>query len=166
MSKNKNSTGKVAGEITNAKELPVSGHNGYRLPLLMRLARQVAAFSPECEICRSLQVQIARLGANLPNQPPMTHQSLRDYLDVIKNITRHLKHSHGMVKEKYYVKRYVLISFTFGILLMLLGLILLSFGITLLALNITLTALVTRVIFSYTIGYFLDRRVRKRGRVL
>ena len=71
-----------------------------------------------------------------------------------------------MVEERHYIKRYVLISFTLGISLVLLGLILLSFGITLLALNITLIALVTRVIFSYTIGYFLDRRARKRGRVI
>jgi hypothetical protein len=84
---------------------------------------------------------------------------------VIKNITRHLKRSHGLVEEKHYVKRYVFIGITFGILLVLLGLILLSFGITLLALNITLTALVTRTLFGYAIGYFLDRRARKQGRV-
>ena len=84
----------------------------------------------------------------------------------MKSITRHLKHSHGLVEARHYVKRCVLISFTFGISLVLLGLILLSFGITLLALNITLTALITRVMFSYTIGSFLDRRARKRGRVL
>lgn len=166
MSKNKNSTGKATSDIVNAEELPASGYKRYRLPLLLRLARQVATFSPECEICRSLQVQIAQLGANLTNQSPMTRQSLKDYLNVMKSITRHLKRSHGLVEERFYVKRFVFIGFTFGISLVLLGLILLSFGITLLALNITLTALVTRVIFSYTIGHFLDRRARKRGRVL
>jgi len=96
----------------------------------------------------------------------MTRHSLRNYLEVIKSITRHLKRSHGLVEERHYVKRYVLISLTFGISLVLLGLILLSFGFCLLTLNITLTALATRVMFSYTIGYFLDRRARKRGRVL
>ena len=166
MSKSENSTGRAAGEIFNAKELPVPGHKQHRLPLLLRLARQVAAFSPECEVCRNLQVQIAQLGANLPNQPPMTRQNLKDYLYVVKSITRHLKRSHGLVEERYYVKRYVFAGFTFGISLVLLGLILLSFGITLLALNITLTALITRVVFSYTVGFFLDRRARKRGRVL
>ena len=166
MSKNENSTGKATGEIVNAKELAVSNPKWYRLPLLLRLARQVATFSPECEICSSLQVQIAQLDANLQKQSLMTRQSLKDYFDVMKSITRHLKRSHGLVEERHYVKRYVFISFTLGILLVLLGLILLNFGITLLALNVTLAALITRVAFSYTIGYFLDRRARKRGRVL
>lgn len=165
MSKNEK-TGKAAGEIVNTKELSVSNHKWYRLPLLLRLARQVANFSPECEICRSLQVQIDQLDANLSKQSLMTRQSLKDYFDVMKSITRHLKRSHGLVEERHYVKRYVFISFTLGILLVLLGLILLNFGITLLALNVTLVALITRVSFSYTVGYFLDRRARKRGRVL
>ena len=166
MNKNENSAGKAAGEIVSAEELSISDHDWHRLPLLLRLARQVAAFSPECEICSNLQVQIAQLSTNLPNQLLMTRQSLKDYLDVMKSITRHLKHSHGFVEERHYVKRYVFVGFTFGISLVLLALVLLNFGITLLALNITLLALITRVIFSYTIGYFLDRRARKRGRVL
>ncbi len=156
----------MANELVRAEDISISDQKRYRLPLLLRLAVEVATFSPECEICRSLQAQIAQLGADLARRPPMNRQSLRDYLEVIESITRHLKRWHGLVEERYYVKRYVLIGFTFGISLVLLGLILLSCGITLLALNITLTALITRVMFSYTIGYFLDRRARKRGRVL
>ena len=166
MNKNSNPAGKAASEIVSAEELSISDNKQYRLPLLLRLARQVATFSHECEICSDLQVQIAQLGTNLPNQLLMTRQSLKDYLDVMKSITSHLKHSHGFVEERYYVKRYVFVGFTFGISLVLLALVLLNFGITLLALNITLLALITRVIFSYTIGYFLDRRAKKRGRVL
>jgi len=156
----------IAGEFLRTEDMSVSDQKRYRLPLLLRLARQVAAFSPECEICQNLQVQIDQLWASLESRPPMTRHSLRNYLEVIKSITRHLKRSHGLVEERHYVKRYVLISLTFGISLVLLGLILLSFGFCLLTLNITLTALATRVMFSYTIGYFLDRRARKRGRVL
>lgn len=156
----------IADGLVRAEGISTSDQKRYRLPLLLRLAVRVATFSPECEICRGLQVQIVQLRADLARRPPMNRQSLRDYLEVIKSITRHLKRSHGLVREKYYVKRYVLIGLTFGISLLLLGLILLSFGITLLALNITLTALITRVMFSYTIGYFLDRRARRRGRVL
>jgi uncharacterized BrkB/YihY/UPF0761 family membrane protein len=96
----------------------------------------------------------------------MTGQSLRSYLNVVKGITKHLKRTHGLVEQRQYVKRFVSIAFSLGIVLVLLGLILLNFGITLLALNITLTALVTRVTFGYMIGYFLDRRARKQGRVL
>lgn len=158
---------RVASKISKAEEhISPSDQRHYRLPLLLRSARRVAAFSPECEVCQSLQSQIINLGANLADLPRMTHQSFRNYLDVVKSIAKHLKRTHGLVEERQYVKRYVFIGFTFGISLVLLGLILLSFDITLLALNITLTALITRVVFSYMVGYFLDRRARKRGRVL
>jgi hypothetical protein len=166
MSKNGNSTEKATGEIIRAKELPVLDYNRYRLPRLLRLTRRVTTFSPECDICRGLQVQITQLGTNLPDQLPMTRQSLKEYLHLMKSITRHLKRSHGLVEERFYVKRYIFIGFTFGISIVLLGLILLSFGITLLALNITVTALITRVMFGYTVGYFLDRNAKKQGRVL
>jgi len=166
MNSNDKATSKAGAELFNAEGISISDQKRYRLPRLLRLARQVASFAPECEICQSLQVQITQLGASPENRYPMTRHSVRDYLGVIKNITRHLKRSHGLVEERHYVKRCVLISLTFGILLVLLGIILLNFGIALLALNITLTALIVRVMFSYTIGYFLDRRARKLGKVL
>ena len=161
-----NSNDKAGTELFNAEGISISDQKRYRLPLLLQLARQVASFAPECEICQSLQVQIAQLGASLENRYLMTRQSLREYLGLMKNITRHLKRSHGLVEERHYAKRCVLASLTLGILLVLLGLILLNFGIALLALNITLIALIVRVMFSYSIGYFLDRRARKLGRVL
>jgi len=72
-------------------------------------------------------------------------------------------YSPGTVDEKHYVKRFVSLSLTVGISLVLFNLILLSFGITLLALNITIIALVVRVAFGYLLGYFLDKRARKRS---
>jgi len=95
----------------------------------------------------------------------MTHNNFRSYQSIIKGISKHLKRTHGLVEERQYVKRYVLIGLTFGLSLVLLCLILLNFGVTLLALNITVLALITRVIFGYIVGNFLDRRARKRGRI-
>lgn len=161
-----NNNDKTGTELFNAEGISIPDEKRYRLPLLLQLARQVASFAPECEICQSLQVQIAQLGASLEKRYLMTRQSLKEYLGVIQNITRHLKRSHGLVEERHYVKRCVLASLTFGILLVLLGVILLNFGIALMALNIALIALIGRVVFSYTIGYFLDRRAKKMGRVL
>ena len=166
MNNDKKPAGIIDHGLAGIGDISISDQKRYQLPLLLRLARQVTILSPECEICRNLQLQITQLGTDLTHQSPTVHQSLEDYLSVMKSITMHLKRSHGLVEKRYYVKRYVLISFTFGIMLVLLGLILLSFGITLLTLNITLIALVTRVGFSYTIGYFLDRKARKRGRVI
>ncbi len=160
-------TKKIHDEISKIENnLSLANQRRFRLPLFLRLAKRVAAFSPECEICQSLQGQITNLSLDLTNLPGMTKQSVKDYLDVIKNIAKHLKKMHGLVEERQYVKRYVLMGLTFGLCLILLGLILLSFGVTIFAMNIALLALFSRVLFSYTIGYFLDRRARKRGKVI
>lgn len=159
--------GQVASEISKITEhMTLSEQRRYKLPLLLRSARRVAAFSPECEVCRELQDQIASLGKDLTYAPQMTRQNFRGYLSVIKGITKHLKRRHGLAEERQYVKRYVLIGLTFGLSLIMLGLIMLSYGITLLALNVTVPALFTRVIFGYTIGHIRDRRARSRGNVL
>lgn len=160
-------TKKIHDEISKIeKNLSPADQRRFHFPLFLRLAKRVAAFSPECEICQSLQCQITNLSIDLTNLPGMTKRSLKGYLDVITNITKHLKKTHGLVEERQYVKRYVLMGLTFGLCLILLGLILLSFGVTIFAMNIALLAFFSRVLFSYTIGYFLDRRARKRGKVI
>ncbi len=160
-------TAKVSSEISKVENyISPSDQRRYKLPLLLRSARRVAAFSPECEVCQGLQSQIVSLGADLTSAPRMTRKNFRSYLSVIKGITKHLKQTHGLTEERKYVKRYVFMGLAFGLSLVMLGLILLSFGITLLALNVTLPALVTRVIFGYTIGYILDKRAKSRGKVL
>ena len=136
-----------------------------KLPRLLRLADRVAAFSPECEVCRSLQSRISDLGANVAGRRRARENS-RIYLRAIKGIARHLKRTHRLVEEKQYVKRYVSMGLCFGLSLIVLSLILTSFGITLLALNMAVLALFPRVIFGYTIGSLLDKRSRKRGRVI
>ena len=134
--------------------------------LYARLAGWVAIFSSECEICRKLQAQITQLNISLQKQSSMARYSLSDYLDVMKNITRHMKNAHGLVEEKHYIKLCVCTSFTIGMAMILLGLVLLNFGITLLTWNIILVALIIRVIFSYIIGCFLDKRTLKLGKTL
>lgn len=160
-------TGKVANEISKVEHhVSPSDQRRYKLPLLLRSARWVAAFSPECEVCQGLQSQIVSLGADLTSAPRMTRKNFKSYLSVIKGVTKHLKRTHGLVEERQYAKRYVFMGLAFGLSLVMLGLILLSFGIALLTLNVTVPALVTRVIFGYTIGYILDRRAKSRGKVL
>ena len=160
-------TEKVVGEIIKAKNyISPSDQRRYKLSLLLRLAQRVAAFAPECEVCQSLQNRIIGLGVSLSDTPQMNRKNFRSYLSAIKGISRHLKHTHGLAEERQYVKRCVFTGLAFGLSLVVLGLILLSFGITILALNVTMPALVTRVFLGYTIGYILDRRVKKRGNVI
>jgi hypothetical protein len=159
--------GEIAGQIRTVHDrISPSAQKRYRLPLLVRLARRVTVFSPECEVCQGLQVQIISIGSNLMRPPPMTRENLINYLNIIKSIVKHLKRKHGLAEEGQYVKRYMFIGLAIGLSTVVLGQVLLGFGITILTLNITVPALVTRVIFSYTIGYLLDRRARRRGKVL
>lgn len=157
----------IAGKINTVEDsISPSDRKLYRLPLLLRIARRVIAFSPECEVCQSLQDRIISLGADLTRTPQMTRKNFKNYLGVIKSIVKHLKRTHGLAEEKQYVKRFLLIGLVAGLSLVVLGLILLGFGMTLFTLNVTVPALVTRVIFSYTIGYVLDKRAKNRGKVL
>jgi hypothetical protein len=142
-----------------------SARKRYRLPLFLRMARRVNAFSPECGVCQDLQGRIISLGADLTRTPQMTRKNLRNYLSIIKIITRHLKQTHGLKEERQYVKRFLILGSAAGLSTVVLGLVLLSFGITLFTLNVTVPALVTRVIFSYTIGRILDKRAKNRGKV-
>ena len=155
-----NETGKIEARLSP------SDQRRYRLPLLLRSAERVAAFSPECEVCRGLHSQIVGLGTDLAATPRMARRNLSGHLKVIKGTAKHLKRTHGLTEERHYLKRFAAGSLTVGLSLIALTLVLLSLGITLIALNISVLALVPRVIFSCTIGYFLDRRARKLGRVI
>jgi len=138
----------------------------YQIPIILRLAKRVTALSAECKVCQGLQNQIINLSTDLADLPGRTNQSFKGYLGIVKNIIKHLKRTHRLVEERQYIKRYVLIGLTFGLSLVLLCLILLNFGITLLTLNVALLAMVTRIIIGYVIGFFLDKRAKKLGKVL
>jgi hypothetical protein len=138
----------------------------YKLSLFRRAAGRVAGFAADCEECRSLKSQINRLSEGLIHSPQMTPTEYRNYLTALKNIIKHLKQRHGLVVEKQYIKRFVSIGAAFGLSLVMSGYVLLSFGITVLVLSITLPALIIRVLLGYAVGYLLDRRAKKQGRVI
>ena len=138
----------------------------YKLSLFLRVARRVASFSTNCEECRNLQSQISKLSKDLVDSPEITSKEYQNYRTTIRSITKHLRRKHGLVGEKQYVKRFVSIGAAFGLSFVISGYVLINFGITLLALSMTLPALVIRIISGYTVGYFLDKRAKKQGRVI
>ena len=142
------------------------GQRRYKLSLFIRLTRRVAGFSTDCEECRSLKSQITELSEDLTYSPQMSSKEYGDYLTTIKSITKHLKRKHRLVDEKQYIKRFVSIGAAFGLSLVMSGYVLINFGITVLVLSITLPALVIRVVFGYVVGYLLDKRAKKQGRVI
>ncbi|MFC1964108.1 hypothetical protein ACFLV1_01865 [Chloroflexota bacterium] len=157
----------VSREITELKDrLNPLGQRRYKLSLFIRMTRRIADFSTDCEECQVLKSQITEVSEELRYSPQMTPKEYGNYLTTIKSINRHLKRKHRLVDEKQYIKRFVSISAALGLSLVMSGFVLINFGITLLALSVTLPALVIRVICSYAVGYLLDNRARKQGRVI
>jgi hypothetical protein len=147
-------------------QLSPAGWRRYKLSLFMRVARRVADFSNECQECRDLKDQMGNLSENLTHSSKVYRKKYRIYLATFKTAIKHLKRKHGLVEDKQYIKRFVSIGITFGLSLVIAGYVLVNFGITMLAISITLPALITRVISGYAVGYLLDKRAKKRGRVI
>ncbi len=158
---------KIARDISKLEmNLLPSQRKRYRLPLLLDVARRVTVFSAECEACQILKARIEFLISLLVLGCRIEDLNPKDYLNSVKDIVRHLQTTHSLVRRWHFLKKYVILGLTIGILLVILGLVLGSFGITLLGLNITLPAMVTRLVLSSGFGYFRDRIARHRGKVL
>ncbi len=159
--------GSVAEEIGSVKNrLGEKGQNRYKLNSLLRLAKRVADLSADCNQCQYWQGQVSRLIQGLKQPEQVTPINRGDHQTTIKNITRHLRQEHGLVEKGQYTKRLVFFSTALGVSLIAFGYLLLNFGIALLALSITLPALIVRVIFSFAFGRLLDRRARRKGRLI
>ena len=157
----------ITAEIGDLKSrLGPSETRKYKLPMLLRISDRVAEYCTECQQCRQFKGQITGLKENLKDASPMTDATRKGHLKTIEIITRHLKKEHKLVEERHYLKRFVSIAVAGGISLIAFGYMLLSFGITLLVIGITLPALFVRLIFGYTLGFFMDRRAKKKGRVI
>ena len=138
----------------------------WKQPLVQRLANRVDIFSDECQECRSIKQNFDYVSKCHSGDSDTIPNNYNSYKPTTKQIIHHLQKRHGLVNEKQYVKRLVFVSLIFGLILILLGNGLLYFGITLLTLSVTIPALFGRVIFSYTVGYLLDMRAKKQGRVI
>jgi hypothetical protein len=157
----------ISAEIGDLKNrLSPSEIRKYKLPMLLRISDRVAEYCTECQQCRQFQDQITRLTENLKDTSPMTDTARKGHLKTIEFITQHLKKEHKLVEERHYLKRFVSIAVAGGISLIAFGYMMLNFGITLLVISITLPALFVRLIFGYILGFFMDRRAKKKGRVI
>ena len=138
----------------------------FRLEMLPRLARRVDSFSDECYQCQHLKNELNRISQFLTCQSGLGHEERRQYLSGMAQVTRHLNRKHRLVSERHYVKRFVSMAVALGLGLVGLGYLLLYLGVTLIVLTVALPALVGRIIFSYLVGLFMDRRAKKKGRVI
>ena len=138
----------------------------FRLEILPRLARRVDSFSDECGQCQHLKNELNRISQLLICRSGLTHEERRQYLSGMTQVIRHLNRKHRLVSERHYVKRLVSLAVALGLGLVGLGYLLLYLGVTLIVLTVALPALIGRIIFSYLVGLFMDRRAKKRGRVI
>jgi hypothetical protein len=138
----------------------------WKQPLIQRLANRVDIFSAECQECRSIKQNFNYISKCHSGESDTILNDYNSYKPTTRQVLHHLQKRHRLVNEKQYVKRLVFLSLIFGLILILLGYGLLYFGITLLTLSVTIPALFGRVIFSFTVGYLLDLRAKKQGRVI
>jgi Flp pilus assembly protein TadB len=113
-----------------------------------------------------LKSELSRISHLLTGESGLNHTERRQYLTGMAQVTRHLNRKHRLVGERHYVKRFVSVAVALGLGLVGLGYLLLSLGITLIVFTLALPALVGRIVFSYLVGLFMDRRAKKRGRVI
>jgi hypothetical protein len=138
----------------------------FRLEILPRLARRVDSFSDECCQCQHLKNELSHISQLLTHRSGLNHNERKQYLSGMAQVTRHLNRKHRLVSERHYVKRFVSLAVALGLGLVGLGYLLLYLGVTLIVLTVALPALIGRIIFSYLVGLFMDRRAKKRGRVI
>ena len=78
----------------------------YKLDLLLRIARRVDDFSPECGNCQLFQQEITKLVQDLGfmlQAPNPNKEEGKRYSKTIKNIIKHLQKHHKLVSEGHYM---------------------------------------------------------------
>ncbi len=125
----------------------------YKLDLLLRMAKRVADFSPECGECQTFQPEITKLTQDVSNLSLMSKESRKSYFKTISKITKHLQKHHKLVTGGQYLGIGMVIGAGIGIAL---GASLENSGVGV-ALGITI---------GVAVGSALDAKAKKQGRVI
>jgi hypothetical protein len=90
----------------------------YKLDLLLRVARRIADFSPECGQCQLFQQEITTLTQDLGNLIQMPDKARRkSYLKTINHVVKHLQSQHKLVTQGHHVGLWVAIGTAIGVAL-------------------------------------------------
>lgn len=150
----------IVKEVTLYKDrLSKRDYKKYKLDLLLRIAKRVAGYSPDCGECQNFRGEITKLTEDLGDLHS-SKEKLKGYFKVIEIFTKHLQKSHKLITEGKNTKTWVVIGVIFGGVV--LGTLLRAAGISMGFSN----GLLIGLIIGGAIGITLDSIAKKRGKVI
>lgn len=129
----------------------------FKLDYLLRLAGKVAEFSEICPECQPYRADISGLLDVPVNAALMNRDDRKQYSRKMNEISKHLKKTHKLVSAGQYVSILSGIGWAMGTAL---GAALDSFGIE------TSAGMFIGIALGYGVGFLLDRKAKKEGRVI
>jgi hypothetical protein len=150
----------IAKQISLQKDtLSRRAYKSNKLDLLLRIAKRVADYSPDCGECQNFRGQITKLAEDLGDLLS-SKEKRKGYFNAIEIFTKHLQKYHKLITEGKNTKRWGIIGGIFGVVF--LGTLLKAAGM---AMGIS-NGLFIGLIFGGVIGIALDAIAKKRGRVI
>jgi len=146
--------------------LTIEKPRGFQVESLPRLAERVEDFSQSCADCQRFGEEI-RIDSHLFHQEGLSDRDARRRYSIgMAGVIHHLRQKHGVIRERYYVRRLVTLAATSGLAFISLGWALLYLGFTAVVFAFALPAFVGRCTLSYLAGLLLDWRAKKKGIVI
>ncbi len=125
----------------------------YKLDLLLRVARRVAAFSPECGQCQIFQQEITRLIQDLGNLSLLPKGARQSYSKTIKNMVKHLQSQHELIAAGHNVGIWIATGTGIGV----------AIGV---GMDNVGGGIPIGIAIGVAIGSALDARAKKEGKVI
>ncbi len=150
----------IVKEVTLYKDrLSKRDYKKYKLDLLLRIAKRVAGYSPDCGECQNFRGEITKLTEDLDDLHS-SKEKRKGYFKVIEIFTKHLQKSHKLITEGKNIKTWMIIGLLIGGFV--LGTIFRAAGMSMGFSN----GLLIGLIFGGAIGIVLDAMAKKRGKVI
>ena len=128
----------------------------YKLDLLLRVARRIDDFSPECGNCQLFQQEISKLVQDLGfmlQTPNPNKEGRKRYSKAINNIVRHLQKEHHLVSDGQNIGLWMAVGVGIGTAL---GVVLENPGVG--------TALGVGI--GLGVGSYMDKKAKREGKVI
>jgi hypothetical protein len=126
----------------------------YHLDRFLKMARRVDEFAASCPKCQLYQPEIDQMLRDLAaDAPQIPREQKRKFLGGMEDILNHLKKTHGLISEGQNVGLWLAIGTAAGVAL----------GA---AIGNPAIGIPIGVVLGLGVGYFLDARAKKAGRVV
>jgi zinc transporter ZupT len=125
----------------------------FKLDYLLKLAAHIDGFSAYCPDCQLHRREITELLKIAENTEPVTKAGLKAYSKKMNAVTKHLEKTHKMVAEGMYIGLAGAIGPGIGV----------AIGV---AVDNTAAGIGVGVALGTGIGWLLDRKAKKEGRMI